>query len=238
MRIIVVGDIHGYEMWKSIVRQEPNFDKFVFIGDYFDNYGYNSSAEQIYNFKEILRFIDANPGKVELLVGNHDYQYLRGVTDKYFGSYQSVTAADIQEVLHEAIDKGYLKMAYRHSNIMFTHAGITSTFVKDIKWDKITPIENVLNDLFLFKPRTFEFYEHDYSDEGNNVHQSPIWVRPESLLKNAFQYETLKQVVGHTRYPRLTVTANRYYFIDVLDKGEYLEIEDSLFTIKQIQTND
>jgi predicted phosphodiesterase len=36
MKIVTLGDTHGRDIWKTIVKIEEDFDKFIFIGDYFD----------------------------------------------------------------------------------------------------------------------------------------------------------------------------------------------------------
>ena len=52
-KTIVIGDIHGRDIWKSIVAQE-NPDRVIFIGDYFDSFNIESVTQQ-HNFKEIER---------------------------------------------------------------------------------------------------------------------------------------------------------------------------------------
>ena len=37
MKTIVIGDIHGRDVWKEIVFQEQA-DRVIFIGDYFDSF--------------------------------------------------------------------------------------------------------------------------------------------------------------------------------------------------------
>lgn len=37
MRILVIGDIHGHNDWERVVLKE-DYDKVIFLGDYFDNY--------------------------------------------------------------------------------------------------------------------------------------------------------------------------------------------------------
>ena len=52
MKTIVIGDIHGRDVWKKIVEHE-NADKVIFIGDYFDSFDIPSS-DQINNFLDII----------------------------------------------------------------------------------------------------------------------------------------------------------------------------------------
>ena len=78
MKIVALGDTHGRDMWKTIVKIEEDFDKLLFIGDYFDTRDDIDASTQIQNFKEILEFKKENPDKVILLIGNHDFHYLKG----------------------------------------------------------------------------------------------------------------------------------------------------------------
>jgi predicted phosphodiesterase len=86
MKITIIGDTHGRSKWKNIVEKEKDADKIIFIGDYFDakDGGY-SANRQIENFKEIVEFKRNNPDKVILLIGNHDFHYLKGVNEEYSG---------------------------------------------------------------------------------------------------------------------------------------------------------
>ena len=54
MKTIVLGDIHGRNVWKDIVFQEQA-DRVIFIGDYFDSFDIGP-AEQMLNFKDIIEF--------------------------------------------------------------------------------------------------------------------------------------------------------------------------------------
>lgn len=63
--------------------------------------------------------------------------------------------------------------------------------------------------------------------------QSPIWVRPGSLRKDAFDYEHTKQVVGHTQMRKLEIETERYFFIDTMgSKREYLILNEEGFRVE------
>ena len=82
MKIIVIGDIHGRDIWKEIVKQE--YDKVIFLGDYLDSYDLPVDKQR-QNLIDILEFKANNRDKVELLIGNHDFQYLPGINETYSG---------------------------------------------------------------------------------------------------------------------------------------------------------
>ena len=107
---------------------------------------------------------------------------------------------------------------------------------------KIETMVDQINELFKYKPLTFGFGEAvsikkmSYLDPyGDNEEQSPIWIRPRSLM--AANKDTLRkqviQIVGHTQVKKLDLEGSqksaggRYYFIDCQDTtGEYLVIQD------------
>ena len=234
MRIIALGDTHGRSLWKEIIDIEKDADLFIFIGDYFDshNKGY-SGNRQIQNFKEILEFKQANPNKVILLFGNHDYHYIRGIGETYSG-YQAGYALDIAEVVEKAINDNLVQMCYLHDKFFFSHAGLTKTWVKTVLApNNINPLVdevmvNTINDLLKFQPRAFGFSMGDrFSNTGDDITQGPIWVRPYSLAKD--MVEEIICVVGHTQVKELTIfEAERIIMIDCIEQRQYLSIQDGI----------
>jgi hypothetical protein len=108
--------------------------------------------------------------------------------------------------------------------------------------------ENVvvdLNELWKYKPKAFEFNGLDSS--GDNACQTPIWIRPRSLMSiNKRHAKGLRkdyiQIVGHTQMRKLDIedsnkfTGGRYYFIDTMDNsGEYLIIEDDKLSTNSVR---
>ena len=227
MKIIALGDIHGRSDWMTII-DKNTFDKVIFIGDYFDTHENIPPEQQKENFKEIVSFKKSNMDKVVLLCGNHDYHYLRTTNETYSG-YQQWQKTDIQELLHPAIDEGLLQMCFTYDNLLFCHAGITKTWCKNnlIQEDSI---EESVNDLFKFKPTSFRFTRgKNYSPYGDDVEQSPIWVRPKSLLKD--RIEGFIQVVGHTSQDKLIITDD-VILIDTLgSSNEYLIYDNSKLSV-------
>lgn len=222
MIIRILGDTHGRNNWEAI-SSTLHWDKFIFVGDYFDTRDEISATEQLHNFKKILDFKRKNKNEVVLLFGNHDYHYLAGVVEQYSG-YQSVHRLDFQQEIMEAISEGLLDMCHVHNDYVITHAGITQTWLQSCGYNG-EPLEKFINDLFLFKPRKFRFTAgKNYSCYGDDVTQSPIWVRLNSLLQDAVVGYT--QIVGHTTQEKILKREN-IYLIDTLGtSGEHLVIED------------
>jgi len=242
---IVLGDTHGRSNWKLAIHQDKP-DRVIFIGDYFDSFEF-SGVEQINNFKEIIQYKENNPQvEVVLLIGNHDHHYFPEVGHTGTSGYQNKIAPSITQVVDE--NRHHLQMAYGFEDYLFTHAGVSPVFLDQVfgsdDWSKESVVVD-LNELFRYKPRTFDFNGFDSS--GDNTTQTPIWIRPRSLMSaNKKHKKGLKkdyiQIVGHTQMKKLDITGSdkftggRYYFIDTMDTtGEYLVIQDNNITVNSVK---
>lgn len=229
--IIVIGDIHGRSNWKQIVEQNPHADLFIFIGDYFDSFDIGS-AEQLYNFNEIINFKKEFPDKVILLIGNHDYHYFRYSNCMYSGfNYATLYQAQIE--LENCFRQDLVQMCYVEDKYLFTHAGVTNTWCE--RWD--VDMDNLQDHInMLFKKSLNPFSKQGYHPEGDSVTEGPIWVRPKSLLKDGLKEYI--HIVGHTRtdYPEII---DNVCTIDCLDNGHYAKImindEESKIIFKTIK---
>jgi len=243
MKTVVIGDIHGRSIWKLIVNQE-NSDRIIFIGDYFDSFNIKGE-EQLNNFLDIIEYKKSSGKEVIMLIGNHDYHYMSGVDETYSGFNAGIKPA-ISILLED--NKKHLQMAYQMGEFLFTHAGVSSDFLSQLKKIlfedeiKVEGIADFLNLAFEHKPLLFGFGkfrnpEFNIDPYGDDKEQSPIWIRPRSLFKS--NHDTLRkeviQVVGHTGIKEMDIkgkaTGNRYFLIDCLGtSGEYLIIEDGIVT--------
>lgn len=239
MKTIIIGDTHGRSTWKDIVAQEQA-DRVIFIGDYFDSFDIES-AEQQYNFKEIIEFKENTECEVILLIGNHDFHYYPG--GETYSGYQRGAAPAIRQLLEE--NKHHLQMCYQLDNILFTHAGIGHNWLTH--QNKYEPgvdsgtIADFVNAIWEHQPNRFMFCGID--QYGNTKTQTPIWIRPQALLagnKDTFLKEEYIQVVGHTQVRKIDIegkaTGGRYYFIDILDDlSQFLIYEDGEFKVGEVK---
>lgn len=224
MKIICIGDIHGSNKWKEIIKNEK-YDRVVFVGDYFDSFEFSSEV-QIENFMEIIKFKEENPENVILLIGNHDYHYTSFTNERYSG-FQNKNMFLIRNLIMSAISQKMLQMCYKHEDIIFTHAGVTKTWAKENDID-VNNIEESINDLFLYKPNKFNFCGSNFY--GDDITQSPIWVRPNSLKKDLLK--DFRYVIGHTEINHISLT-DKIIMIDVLRFcNEYLVYENGKFEIR------
>jgi predicted MPP superfamily phosphohydrolase len=238
MKTLVLGDTHGRPLWKEIVVYEQP-DRVIFIGDYFDSYDDFTAAEQMHNFKEITEYKLSGKAEVIMLIGNHDYHYMRGITEHYSG-YQHGARPAIEQLLED--NKEHMQMCYQMGEYLFTHAGVSSEWLDNniVMWD-VENLEMYINDLWAYKPYLFGFVGYD--PYGGSTYASPIWIRPMALQRA--NRDTLRtqfiQVVGHTQVNYMDVegkaTGGRYHYIDALGtSGEYMVINDGELTFPTYKT--
>ena len=195
MKIVVLGDIHGRDIWKEIVAEDYDADCFVFLGDYVSSHDrrlmYNDEA-QINNLKDILDFAEfenaMTPGRVILLRGNHDMQHLG-----YYWAECSGINWHVQDKMMQMKERflANTQWVFVHDNIVYSHAGVSNVWMQK---NGLTDI-NQINDL---EPsEKFGFTPCKLSDYcGDSVTQPPTWIRPWALFGNTFGDYTY--VVGHT----------------------------------------
>lgn len=250
MKIIVIGDIHGRDTWKKIIEKISEYDKIVFMGDYFDSWDIKGS-QQIVNFKEIIKFKKANTKKVELLFGNHDYHYLPTTEDRYSG-FNELFKFDIGEQLVKAIDNEIVKMCYadEENKILFTHAGVSKTWLKNqnfsVKFGMsefllLKTLEDWLNAKLMYQPNIFKFaIGKNRSEYGDDVTQSPIWIRPKSLASDIAGRDISGsdiQIVGHTEVKQIEF-GDHIINVDALRYGEFLLYETEPTIVVSVNIND
>lgn len=223
-KIIAIGDIHGRDTWKLIRAAHRDADRVIFIGDYFDappakrHWGSDGPAE-LENFMDIVRYKADYPDKVVLLLGNHDYHYLPKVNSPCSG-YQRDMHISFSVALEQAIVNNFMKWIHVEDGYVFSHAGITKTWLKNSGAESLENVNSLNHELFEFTPGEF------YDGYGDETCQTPIWVRPNSLLND--KIDGYKQVVGHTQQPNGIGFIEDVCFIDTLHSGHYLAITDGV----------
>lgn len=244
MKHIIIGDVHGRTNWKQIVEKEKDADKFIFLGDYFDPYDWTLTLDDlINNFRDILDFKIKNPDKVILLIGNHDLAAFDSMANKC--RYVEGTYENMAPIFYNAIKDGVIQLCYFISDkIVCSHAGFSKTWLDNsgLSFD-----EDSLNKDFREQVEnktaitTYDFIyrKGDFwvDGSGNNIWQGPLWIRPESLMRN--KPNDIIQCVGHTRIYKNTNQIHKLNRIkillcDCLEHGEYYSYENSEFKFNKI----
>lgn len=226
MKTIVLGDTHGRDFWKKVIEKEE-YDKIIFIGDYFDTHDDISGVEQLSNFNEIVKFKRESDKEVVLLVGNHDLHYIDPLIGPYSG-YNKGMSMPFLIALKDALKSKDLVAAHLMDNYLFTHAGLSEIWAKNNEIDLEGDIVEQLNMLLYHRPIEFEFAMGSrYSPYGDDITQGPMWIRPFSLSKVATDHF---HVVGHTQMDEIKIDDNVAY-IDCINAKQFLVIEDGSLSI-------
>ncbi len=130
MKIIAVGDIHGRTIWQDIAEKEQDFNQFIFMGDYFDPIEDIAMDEVILNFSRIIKFKQQHGNKVTLLFGNHDFHYLKSIKE-FYNRYNFDYSIIIEDLIDSSMQQRYFSLCYRHQHFLFSHAGITKTWLNN-----------------------------------------------------------------------------------------------------------
>jgi len=227
MKHLIIGDLHGKDCWKEI--DIKAYDKIVFLGDYVDHW--ILSDQKIYeNLQDIIKLKKKHPTKVELLLGNHDVQYL------YYSHFLcSGFRPDMQRSLTELFynNKDFFKVAYQKDNHLFTHAGVTNSWyaeflnlplIQQIK-DEQDTIADLINKIEQTAQRWL--VHKAGSIRGGDGHGGVTWADRKEMI--ADMLDGYHQVVGHTVVPRVEVVRfndKSVTFIDVLDTMTYFHEMD------------
>jgi hypothetical protein len=185
----------------------------------------------LHNFNQIISYKELNKDNTILLIGNHDY--ISDIHDENTSGYQRQNAFFIKDLFEK--NKDLFQICYKMDKFLFSHAGISHEFMDNsftpTGWD-VEDIDKYVTDLFKHQPYLFKFNGTD--PYGDNKYQTPVWIRPGSLMRANRDSPIKKeyiQIVGHTKVNHIDFagnsTGNRYYFVDTLDTcQEYLTIID------------
>lgn len=257
MKVCIVGDVHGRDVWKKI--DFGKYDHVVFMGDYFDPYmGHVSYDDRLDNFEVIVNLKGREPEKYTLLFGNHDFHYLEmtnGLWAQHYSRYDGTFASvyPVAEMFKVGLEAGTLQIAYRipGTNFVFTHAGLSVTWYNqhilgrpvDSKEDLYPTVSDI--DMLVAKLNTLPIEEYAFVDiywdsYGFSPFQGPLWWRVETRSGEGFQedeiLEGIVQVNGHTQQWHLKELPGRVVLVDILGQGRYVELdtETGKFTEQQI----
>ena len=236
MKLLVLGDNHGRPQWEEIIEKEQP-DLTIFLGDYVSSHESIDSASQITNLEKILQYKESHMDSVILLRGNHDTQHLGYSWAECSGYFPHVG-----EYLMKNKDRFLLltQWIYIYNDIIFSHAGISTEWLRVANISSIEEINNIEPD------NRFGFWPCKMSDfYGISPTQPCTWIRPQTLVE--YMPEGITQVVGHSPAKRICnvgIEAREKYNIKCPDlwccdalPEQYLIIEDGKFIVKDYENN-
>lgn len=229
-RVLVVPDAHtkinvieeGIE-----VADKVRADYIVLLGDYFDEWEATpqSQRDMIVYLKDILR----RRTNIIPLFGNHELSYL--------GYPCSGHMKEVEKDIEKAIkhDHRFL-FAVAFDGVLYTHAGVTQSWVRDnkiltenhIRYRLNTEggagiLENKINGI----EKMGVFHQVGFSRGGNTTAPSPLWADLRELINDPLP--NVKQVVGHTPISNIECISN-CWFCDTRSNGnqndEFLLVND------------
>ena len=215
MKALVVSDLHDRIGWKQPVMAflsiaEAN-DKVVFLGDYNDSFDL-ADGPILANFQAVLNLRRQYPTQVVLLLGNHCIPYLFYPDHIFRCAGFRLSIAPQLAKLYQAHAE-YFQVAFAIKQTLLVHAGVSWQWLacneRSIKkltnheYFPTSELSLLLNKLLSTQAGRRLLWQTSPDNGGLDKYDSPLWVRPYSLLKNGLLVGTV-QVVGHTEVNRLT----------------------------------
>jgi predicted MPP superfamily phosphohydrolase len=227
MKHLVIGDLHGKDCWKGI--DPAAYDKIVFLGDYVDHW--TLPDQKIYkNLLDVIALKKEHPEKVELLLGNHDVQYLH-YPHFLCSGFRPAMQRSLTEVFNS--NRDIFSIAYQRNDHLFTHAGVTNCWYAEFLniplLQKIKDEEDTIADLLNKIEQTNQrgLLHRAGKTRGGYGCGGVTWADREEMIADAL--EGFHQVVGHTELRKVEVypfSNKSVTFIDVLDNMNYFHETD------------
>ena len=207
MKTIVVPDIHGRTFWKDLKTKYRDFEgKIVFLGDYVDPYKDENInwPETVENLKEIIEFA-RNNDNVILLLGNHDYHYSYdfGLCSRFSVSYYK----ELHKIYTSNIDLFKIIYHDERNNILYSHAGVTTGWLKDVNI-KLKDVNSLMHG-----DRPYDLWMVSRNRGGLDNNASPLWVCAlDHHQKEDSLDDNMIQIFGHTQLSNdyLEINPNKY----------------------------
>ena len=231
MKVAAIGDIHGttkfLDCYKKIQENDPDIEKIIVLGDWFDPYNDIDFDIMVERYKEFVNIWKSDDRIISIL-GNHDvagyiiYNDGTNRTERIGRRRQTIT-----DLIEPNLSESYL--TYKIGDYMFSHAGVSQDWLNDIgKYVGCNYIDDIMNCKKGWKEEELAdictFYPFDYSRCGNSIYQSCVWIRPDALYKCAI--EGYHQVVGHTRLEEISKVSLKngkdLWIVDDNQKPNYL----------------
>ena len=244
MKHVIIGDVHGRTQWKKIIEKEKDADKFIFLGDYFDPYDWTLTLDDLVNnFNDIVKFKLDNPDKVILLIGNHDLAAFDTNANKC--RYIDGTYEQVATIFFYGIKENIFQLCYFiNDNIVCSHAGFSKTWLDDagLSFDEFSlnkDFKEQVENKTVISTYDFIYNKGDFwvDGSGDNIWQSPLWIRPNSLMRN--KPNDIIQCIGHTRVNKninqiYKLDKTKVLLCDCLEHNEYYSYENEEFKFNKL----
>lgn len=175
-KTLIIPDIHLktyiLEEAEKII-QTCHVEKIVFVGDYFDDWGYQYNSKLYKDTCQALLDFNKKYNCVFLL-GNHDVPYITRNLHHY-----STGFPEVINQINKTLQQLNVRLAYQQNGILITHAGATNAVPENY-----------------FEPLLFNRNTRQLLNQLDQGQDSILWLRPDNFLENHSGYSI--QIVGHT----------------------------------------
>lgn len=216
----IIGDIHGLDRWKQLVREDATN---IFVGDYFDSKDGRSQEEIVANFKAIIAFCKSHPDTI-LLYGNHDLNYL--LDKDYKSRFSHPEYRENYRQLFAETEALFYGVAYAiDEKTLVSHAGVTKEwyekYIGPYHGEAPQVVAQQINDLWRANKEAFTFSSNnvivDPDVYGVSPAHSPLWIRSWILPEhNLFADTPVRQIIGHTPKEDITLVSDHILCVDCL----------------------
>ena len=219
IKYLILPDIHGRDFWREPVMETlKNTDAhIIYLGDFHDpypqefNYSDDYLQKSVDQFKEIIELKKQNPGRMTLLIGNHDCGYAIG-DDICSSRMDRMHRHELENLFQENRELFQLAeecdIAGKH--FVFSHAGILKGWA-DLCWGKEEVskesfnVVDHLNNAWLTS--NYGILDHlgdydQYRGWGGYQYGSPVWSDIRSWVRVTPDETFGFNIVGHTQLQR------------------------------------
>ena len=186
-RVLVIPDVH-LKPWifdEADKVDKSSYEDIVVLGDLVDDWG---KGNDLGTYEETLNRaaeFGKEHGESLWCYGNHDVSYLWDAMESGYSVQARLTAIEGITKLERILEDRY-KFVHRIDNVLFSHAGVTETFVLHSCGYHVKEIDDILAKINRMGKQEL------WRDS------SPIWARPQADFYRMFRDDLFYQVVGHT----------------------------------------
>lgn len=232
MKRITIGDPHGLWGFVKQIYNKEQPDEVIILGDYFDSFNIDvyTQRESYDNIIELRKeHLKKHEKGFHMLIGNHDMHYM----DEKFGrcsGWNALSASIAGYPLVRDWDKEILQIVFidEINKIIYSHAGVTMNWFQQ-------HCKNI-DDINTLSAEYLQFtYKNGGDYYGSSSWNSPLWVRPEGLVKSPYTEWNdgnaiiWSQVFGHTETEapyHWADSSGEFWGIDCIYKNYLIEILD------------
>jgi len=212
--LLIVPDVHGRTFWRDPVLQ-GDYSHVVFLGDYVDPYPHEHiyQDEALQQFIDIITFARQHPGKVTLLVGNHDLHYFSPLFDDLAeGSRHSYQMERPMQTLYAEYHDLFalaFEAEYGGVHCLLTHAGVSPVWLREHEQVVGTPTAEHLNALLESDEGIRALADVGWARGGWAPSGGPLWA-DYSEVAITETLDGIYQIFGHTQNAEGEPVIGRY----------------------------